>query len=351
MGLIRTLLAIAVVVGHAPGWGATTAEIWMFRPLHPYYAVQAFFVISGFYMGVLQDKYQPAGAWVFYTNRYSRLILPYWIVAAVTLGLVLTFPDVPFARARIPELTNPIVFLSNLTMFGQDIGDFLDFYWSAGMLVPQAWSLGSELLFYLLVPLFWRLPTGALVSIVVACVALRVPIIMSDLPFFPWQQRLFPAELVFFVLGMLAHRFRSYLAQLIPARAAWALVCGAIVLIGWFNQSLWWGMSTGIAITLGAVAPAIFAMSRRWPLDRFVGEFSYPIYLWHICIGTFFAPTQHSAVLLVVVSVAASLPMVIFLERPMERWRARRVETARQAAIANSASRASHAQANLPGIA
>src|SRR5271163_1338531 len=81
MGLIRILLASAVVMGHAGSRG--------FLP--PYYAVQGFFLISGFYMALIHEKYAGIPL-VFYLNRYSRLAVSYWIVAAVTSIVVMIHP-------------------------------------------------------------------------------------------------------------------------------------------------------------------------------------------------------------------------------------------------------------------
>jgi hypothetical protein len=57
VGIIRFLLAAAVVLGHAPGWGGVGLPP-IINPLPHYFAVQAFFVISGFYMELLRKRYQ-----------------------------------------------------------------------------------------------------------------------------------------------------------------------------------------------------------------------------------------------------------------------------------------------------
>jgi hypothetical protein len=53
--------------------------------------VQAFFVISGFYMELLRKKYAVVPTWIFYSNRYSRLIVSYWIVCAATVLLIVFY--------------------------------------------------------------------------------------------------------------------------------------------------------------------------------------------------------------------------------------------------------------------
>ena len=83
MGLLRLLLALAVVADHAGpplGW---TALRMTGGPL----AVQMFYVVSGFYMAlVLNEKYLGAGAWwAFAKSRLIRLYPMYWFVALLTL--------------------------------------------------------------------------------------------------------------------------------------------------------------------------------------------------------------------------------------------------------------------------
>jgi peptidoglycan/LPS O-acetylase OafA/YrhL len=77
VGLLRLLLASAVVFGHGPGFAfqASVSPLGI-RFLQPYYAVQAFFVISGFYMSlIIIEKYRGSAHWrsTFYINRYLRI--------------------------------------------------------------------------------------------------------------------------------------------------------------------------------------------------------------------------------------------------------------------------------------
>ena len=193
MGLIRFLLACAVVLGHSPGWGITPDK-FASGFIQPYYAVQAFFVISGFYMALIHEKYA-SKKWVFYVNRYSRLIVSYWIVALLTFSLS-RYLEAPFPQFK--EGTPIVPLIANLSLFGADTVQFLN---QVGwILVPQGWSLGSELWFYLIVP-FIATRTRTILLLLVASFCVRLAIVNSDLPFFPWQQRFFPAEIMFFLIG------------------------------------------------------------------------------------------------------------------------------------------------------
>ncbi len=189
----------------------------MLRPFSPYYSVQAFFMISGFYMGLLHNKYADAEPWIFYSNRYSRLAASYWIVLVVTLfmGLAGWAGASHFVTYQPGGLAERLfLFATNSTLVGMDITELISTTWSQGLLIPQGWSLGMELWFYMLVPLFWRCSTKTLVTVIGASLLCRIAIIESSLPFYPWQQRFFPAELMFFLLGMLSFRLSDRIGAL-----------------------------------------------------------------------------------------------------------------------------------------
>lgn len=313
MGLLRFLLACAVVLGHAPGWGMPPDTISKGFIL-PYYAVQAFFVISGFYMALIHEKYS-GHKMVFYVNRYSRLIVSYWIVATITFAAsnYIDFPQYRGGGAPIIPL------VANLTLFGADSVQFLN---QVGwILVPQGWSLGTEIWFYLLVPFI--APRKRVILILLAASLLtRMLIVNSELPFFPWQQRFFPAELMFFLVGMLSFRFKNYLGR-------WAVI--AAIFLTTFGGH--WVSSYGvwISLTLAAVLfvllPSVFAATKDSKADRLIGEFCYPIYLWHIFLGTFLTSAQISsnAWYLLFLTILFSIPLVFLVEKPMESWRQKRL--------------------------
>lgn len=328
MGLLRVLLASAVVIGHAPGWGAEPVPF--FQPLSPYYAVQAFFVISGFYMALLRERYVTS-TWIFYSNRYSRLIVSYLIVVSVTLLLAALHPEnsFPFIHTATASAAQAVVLgTANFTIFGADLVEVLSDFWSQGLIIPQGWTLGIELWFYLLVPLLWRLRTQWLIGLLAASLLCRVAFINSGLPFFPWQQRFFPVELMFFLIGMLAFRYREFITHCMP-RGSYVLgaVVAATCMIGWLVPDQHWSVSFLLGVVLCLAMPPIFALTHVSKFDSLIGEFSYPIYLWHVCIGYFcmtYVVLWGSGFLLLA-SILASGPLVFFVELPLERWRSQRL--------------------------
>jgi peptidoglycan/LPS O-acetylase OafA/YrhL len=82
MGIIRLLLALAVVIAHA-------GSISGFRMVEGAIAVQAFYIIPGFYMVLmLNEKYvdQAHSYRLFITNRLLRLHPIYWAMLALSVG-------------------------------------------------------------------------------------------------------------------------------------------------------------------------------------------------------------------------------------------------------------------------
>ena len=81
MGLLRFLLALTVVLGHS-------SSIFGFELVGGALAVQAFYIISGFYMTlILNEKYVGInGSYkLFMSNRLLRLFPIYWTVLLLTI--------------------------------------------------------------------------------------------------------------------------------------------------------------------------------------------------------------------------------------------------------------------------
>jgi peptidoglycan/LPS O-acetylase OafA/YrhL len=89
MGLLRFLLAVSVILNHAGllyGFGFVGGST----------AVEAFFIISGFYITlILNEKYIKANNSykLFITNRFLRLYPFYWIVLILSLLCAYYIPN------------------------------------------------------------------------------------------------------------------------------------------------------------------------------------------------------------------------------------------------------------------
>ena len=83
MGLVRFLLAISVTLAHVP-----SRSLLGFDMIAADTSVQAFFLISGFYMAlVLTENGHYSSTRIFYASRYMRLWPIYIVCAAASLLL------------------------------------------------------------------------------------------------------------------------------------------------------------------------------------------------------------------------------------------------------------------------
>jgi peptidoglycan/LPS O-acetylase OafA/YrhL len=258
-------------------------------------AVECFFVISGFYMQmVLSTKYtrEKLGRhWKhhFYKARYFRLLPIYLSGVLLVLCAALLrpasgpLPIVEYVLALPNTLGNAIfklfLFLTNLTMFFQDVTMFLcshngQIYWSEnfwhsevplweGLAIPQAWSLGIELSFYLIAPYLLNLRSrwlfGLCGTLIVKAFVIKT-FGLGD----PWTYRFFPFELGYFLLGALAYRYRSLLDGFVPERIG--KYCAYPLAIGFAAFSLPVHPATLIyPLVLACILPFIFRMTEPAP--------------------------------------------------------------------------------------
>lgn len=344
MGVIRVALAVAVLLGHLP--------LTEFKFMGAGLAVQAFFIVSGFYMAVvLQEKYHDRG--LFYSNRLLRLMPTYFVMMAICavalfgFGISATADKALFATAFSNPGAALVMGFENLFVLGQELlfwfrigADGLAFdpsgvlptetasvAWQA-LLVPQSWSLSMELVFYVLAPFLAALSWRALLAIALASAALRLAGYWLPVDYGIWQGRFFPTALFLFVLGMLAQRALPYAARTGLA-LRWTITLATLALIvglpqlGLPNEPSRWGMYLIIA----AATPFIFSLSRGNAVDRWIGDLSYPIYLSHLLVVgavlTFEPP--HGAWVAIAGTFALSALLLVLVDRPVDRWRQARV--------------------------
>ena len=365
MGFLRLLLALAVAVSHS------TSARMQGLILPSDLAVQSFFLISGFYSAlILHRKYNfQGGTRLFYQQRYLRLAPMYWVAILGTFigGLYHHYlgnhPMEKFALwneqgSHLSAGTLLTLVATQASMFGLDglmfckvsghpLSLHLTSCWSNEtlpavkfMLVPQAWSLSIELLFYTLAPFVVRRSVRFQLSIVAITFGLRIFAAYGfGLVHDPWTNRFFPFEAGLFLLGSLAYQALGPLE--IFARHHGSMRAGLTL---FFTASIalykliplpegirHWGFLGFVFVSV----PLLFAATSGSPYDRMIGEISYPLYLLHQII--FSEPILRRTsgltrdfVILLLPLIAAALAYVL-IERPFEAWRARRYSAKRLA--------------------
>lgn len=281
-GTFRLLLALIVVFSHLEG------ERYMAEM--GYYAVRAFFVLSGYVMtSALNDVYGHDGI-RFWSNRFLRLLPPYFVVCFATALAIRLWPAQAAAlHPRWGFAMTASAVAENLLVAP------LAFEGLKFRFVPPAWSVAVEIMMYVVLYLgMARSLRGALLCLLFG-VALQCAWLAMGAPF---DVRYFSAAgaLMSFALGA-----TIYFAGKDDARPA-DMRLGALAAAGWLINLLAAGclfgdgyaLSGGFYVNTVLAALVVLFLSKLAPgqwlkgLDRALGHLSYPVFLcqW---LGAFLA--------------------------------------------------------------
>ena len=350
MGAFRLLLAMAVVSIHS-------GPVFGLQVLHGNAVVQAFFIVSGFYMGLVLDTKYADDTASFYANRLLRLGPTYLVAVTLAFATALLTGRLFYATSRdFAEFWHTgdfrlilVVLFTNVFVVGQEWAVFLPtrdvhpahpgvlhFY----QLIPQGWSIALELYFYALAPFLARLSTRALWGCVVASGALRVLLWAVGLDD-RWQYFFFPTSIIFFVAGLLSYRaYRRRSGPWQNTRVCWFLT--SLMFLAVLGASVWTPAAARLLeslridiapeslflVVLPFLIPSAFAVTRHLRSDKFLGDLCYPIYLTHITVilwaRAFRAPGSLSPGDLWAIDglvIVVALIIYAICDRPMDRFR------------------------------
>jgi peptidoglycan/LPS O-acetylase OafA/YrhL len=358
MGLLRFLLAVSVVCAHC---GSFLGRISF---VGGEIAVQSFFIISGFYMSlVLDKKYDASSSFsnykLFITNRLLRLYPIYWVILILTIAGFFVGDASKLSDFRICNLPSLIYLLFvNIFIFFQDTIMFLGINVKSGglfytsnfhetspllynfLFVPQGWSLGIELLFYLVAPFLVSKRSSVIVTLIILSLFCRVLIFnYFNLNHDPWTYRFFPTEVLFFLIGIISQRYSSQTDK-IPIKPLMMLIFMVafttvyIKLPGISFAHFPFSIKSMLYFILISLSiPKLFSAFKDNKIDRYIGELSYPIYTSHMLV--FYVTRHHffegfnSGSFVVVYSVLISIMLVKYVSEPIEKYRQARVRDAK----------------------
>lgn len=297
MGAVRLFLACGVVLHHFRDqvlWhiGLTADSHWALN-LVGGRAVVFFYIVSGFLMSyVLHEKYPYTrdGIAAFYRARFLRIYPLWWILLALCLLIGMA--------PRLAE-RSPLDWWPSFALIGSDwILMFSTYPTLDWTIFPKGseigWTLGAELGFYLLAP--WLLRSTKLsIAVFALSAALRTILYWRLGPHSPdyiiWSYFFFPATIMFFLLG----HFAQSLSRLVPLRLwpSLALLAASGIMSYASPISEHWAPTFMTSACFALSLPGLFAATKDSRTLNFLGDLTYPLYLFHsLMIAALFWPWQ-----------------------------------------------------------
>jgi len=326
LGTLRFTLALLVVMNHI--WLPTANKVGA-------HAVLGFYVISGFLMTrILCETYVgPRGRIRYFANRFLRLYPGYWLVTTLTLTGLVAFPAYfgnIHGAIRIPR--SGYEWLQNVTLF-----DHID---APLRLVPPAWSLSVEWVFYILIGAGISRRVGWTMAWWLASLVYTIFLIVSGVSF---GERYTPplAASLFFSTGAVIYHWmkRSQPPSVTSCNWVWWLQLGlfcifplAVEAVGQDPRMIGFYGAYALFLPLFVQANGI-TPSEQWKKpDRFLGDLAYPVFLSHylstglanLCSGNSLSPggLVHFTISLAF-CLALSIGMVRLLDPELKRLRDR----------------------------
>ncbi len=353
MGILRILLALSVIAEHSTGFlgnklvGGPTA-------------VQSFYLMSGFYMAlVLNGKYNFPGSYrPFIVQRLLRLYPVYVLVVLATLAWAWAgyhSTGIPYTNAAswfssdIGLPAKILLVISHVTLIGQDAVSFfvlsgtpLSFHYAPHslfavsaawnyLLVPQAWSISVELIFYAIAPFLVRMGVRRQILFVAVTMTFRA-LMYCDLGYNydPWIHRFLPIELGIFILGSLAYQFYVRFEEQLKCRREFAYISLGLIFhvsLFYYDAELAYKRPLFYALILVSL-PSLFAVFQKNRFDHWIAELSYPVYMVHILViyvvhSFVDLPAGYNSLAYAAVSIVVAAGIVKVLILPLDRWRRR----------------------------
>ncbi len=346
MGLLRLFLAIEVFIKHFAYIKQYDAII------SGELAVRIFYLLSGFYIQLIISQYDSQQRWKtkFYLSRLFRLFPTYYLILILAIWFYGTSCNVHCTSMVINNSVGALLFyyLSNLFIFGQDIGKFMVYHFTTGTFsfdsghpialywvrnmnfVAPAWSIAVEMSFYLIAPFILKRRSLDLAAIAAISFFIKIFLIIHGYNNRDnWYNDFFPAEIHTFLLGALATRIACNSDRM--RKSGKYLLCIGMAffsayLMNRYKVILYDGDEL-LIISICCFIPFIFQVTKGNRLDRVIGEMSYPLYLNHILVINFLeryiSDSSELFHLSILASCMLSIAIVLLIEEPITKFRHR----------------------------
>lgn len=284
MGTLRLYLAVCVFLWHC--WFVDVRHV-----LYSFVAVYCFFILSGFLISMaLSSRSYPAtldGTLRFYANRALRLFPTYFLVLAAT-AIAYALGLIPYRVTGLNTL-DPIGLVDQITVLPHAIWRNITLSTEVStntLSIGLFYTVGLEMMFYLVAPFFVRCKLPNLILLFVASGIVHFLPYMCDMEARQWQYEFFPSTFVFFVAGSLSYRLYLAIKDSANRYAGWLLLLGVALYGAYFTPPIFTNYFQPIALyaAVTLLLPFLFIASEQpyvRPLDSFLGNLSYPVYVVH----------------------------------------------------------------------
>lgn len=306
-GYLRLILAILVMLSHL--------NIRFFTLNQGVFAVTIFYILAGFVVSYLYSSIIPNSKYkilLFYKNRIKRIfpLYLYILISTILFLLITNYGNPNF---------NLIKLLYNITIVPLNYYMYIDstiLTNPSWCLIPPAWSLGTELQAYLLLPF-------AIISLKFRYFSLFFSIIVYTLANFTILQpdyfgyRFIIGVFFIFLIGVSIQesKYRSLILIWISTLIL------ILTLIYLHLDRIAYARETSIGILIGI--PLIYLLSkvkRKLPFNSLFGSLSYAIFLSHflsIWIIDYFISKKETILILILTIFISSIGL--FLEKNVEK--------------------------------
>ena len=347
MGVYRLLLAALVVLFHFGGLSWIVGRV----------AVFGFYCVSGFLIFQVLDRVyadENRGVWRFYGNRLLRLGPLYAVYVVLTLTMVRwsgsagLSTEAGTAILENTELGNAALLANALSFAPQAyLVGFMPVFEFSPQLIPQGWSIGVELVCYLLAPIVVlstrRHPHRMWIWLAAGLGVFAAAVWTAGLDFDRFNSVVYKnafASVVVFLAGGAFYYLRRRRGQPVPFSVVGVLLAVWVATLTVrafrlgegpsarvFTEYVW----LTVALT-GVVATTRVERLRR--LDTALGNLCYGVYLNHFLVGGLLLGTgagrylsQPGTLTFGSVVLAGSLALAVLtylvVERPFDRVRRR----------------------------
>jgi len=338
MGLLRLLLALSVVINHS-------GPLFGYSLIGGRAAVQSFFIISGFYMSlIINEKYalQAHAYRLFITNRFLRIFPIYWLVLILTI----LFSVIIFHPLNLPSHESFLeLLIKNVFLFPTTDYIFNNSQTYEGLVVYPAWTLGLELLFYLVAPFIVKRKFPLILFLFLIALFARL-YFTHPLRYYDgnYIDRFIPTEAVFFLAGVCSYKWYSYIKRLkikqrylfismgvfIVCTLCYQYIQNALLFVNSdFPRTLEYFYYLLLAVNI----PFLFLATTKNRFDKLFGDLSYPVYIVHalvilVCVSAGITLQHNDNVGRIFVLLAVLLSSFFinkFIANPIEHYRQKRL--------------------------